>query len=473
MFTLEEKVNYEALNNIFIIKNKLADIASSKPILAFDFETIPKHTPKEKESLLASYEATDSKLLLSSIKSTGLSPPDLVNVSHLSIAWSKNDAMVVICSSDRIRRYVFDWLVEISNLQIWSNACFDFKHIYHHTGKFPKNYEDVQLIDKTRKNHCDNYKALVGLKETMGHMYGDWAVDKTSFTLDNMYKSSMLKYACIDACATFAKYDMLKYDHTIKPVTDTPIDLLPLEKHPIKQEPKEKDFAYRNVVKPLIEDFVQLMCTGIPIDLDKVQELETEVDNVLTEADEIFDKSELLQNYINLKSGEEICKAKEKLLEKKKTYKDYLVEFKPNNKVHRSFIINTFLKKSDKEKYLLEEWLVKDIKQLLEVFPSDILLKFYNKNYEDKEVKSVIEEGMLAFAEYKANIYNKALQDKISNLNTNIKFNPNSSIQIKEFMWDYLGIESDEVSDRTGNFSYNRTQLENILELINIQLGEK
>lgn len=472
MFTLTEKVNYKYYNNIYVIKKILRNIAIEHSILALDFETMPKHTKEDKDNLNSLYEANNDVLLLPSIHSSGLSYPSLVDISHLSIGWSKNEAVVIICSTEAIRDAVFDWLVSIENLQIWSNASFDFKHIRYNTGLFPRNYEDVQLIDKARKNHCENHKALVGLKETMGFMYGDWAIDKQAFTIENMYDERMLEYAAIDACATYARWELLKYDNTIKPRCNNPIDLLPLKAHPINGEPKEKDFFYRNVVKALIEDFVELMLTGIPISIDKVQELEPKVDKVLQEADEVFKGSKLIKEYLKLKHVIEIEAKKEELLKKRKTALDYKAEFKPNNKVHRSAVINTYLINEGKDKYLLDAWNLKDIKQLLLVYPSVFLEEYLNKAFDTPLVESNILKGMDALAKQKAELYNKTLDEKINNLSSDTEFNPNSAVQKRELLWDYLGVESDTVSKKTGDYSYNRDELQRILKEIDIKLEE-
>jgi hypothetical protein len=227
------------------------------------------------------------------------------------------------------------------------------------------------------------------------------------------------------------------------------------------------------VIKALIPMFIKLALTGIPISLDKVQELEPKIDKVLEEADNTFNNSKIVKEYLNVKHKAEIKEKKKEVLGKKKTYQDYITEFKPNNKTHRSFIINTYLKDKGLDKYLLDDWNIKDIKQLCLVTPSVFLQLFLDKDYINPIVKQHIDKGMVELAKHKANIYNNNLEDKANNLTHDIRFNPNSSVQKKELLWDFLEIESDTISNRTNNYSYNRAELERILIEIKHKLEEE
>jgi hypothetical protein len=42
-------------------------------------------------------------------------------------------------------------------------------------------------------------------------MYGSWAISKDNFSTEHMYEDHVLKYAAIDACATYWVHD---YIHT-------------------------------------------------------------------------------------------------------------------------------------------------------------------------------------------------------------------------------------------------------------------
>ena len=86
---------------------------------------------------------------------------------------------------------------------------YDFRHLYYHTGKFPTNYEDTQLLAKSIINHVDTFKARTGLKELAGRWYGDWGISSDNFTLDQMYEPHVIRYAAIDACATYQLWNYI------------------------------------------------------------------------------------------------------------------------------------------------------------------------------------------------------------------------------------------------------------------------
>ena len=52
MFNLTEEVRYSVYdNNIYVIKRILREIAQTKPVIALDFETIPKYTKEDKDKM--------------------------------------------------------------------------------------------------------------------------------------------------------------------------------------------------------------------------------------------------------------------------------------------------------------------------------------------------------------------------------------------------------------------------------------
>ena len=204
-------VNYEYSDNIAII-HKWFD--SIDYMFAADFETASRYTKKEKE--VFAYRITNRKLseeeertTLQKYLSNGISHPSLTVITHLSIATSEDDAKVIVCSNNEVRKAVFNFLTSTDKLQLWHNCAFDFKHIYYNTHKFPKNYLDTLQLCRCLLNDADGAKNLVGLKHLMGYAYGSWAISKDSFELEEMWDENMLKYAATDAAATFKLYQSI------------------------------------------------------------------------------------------------------------------------------------------------------------------------------------------------------------------------------------------------------------------------
>jgi len=200
------EVTYKSARNVFTASQYLTEIRQYD-IFAADFETASRYTPEQRDIMTAEL-ATDiptrrRTLLEAALAATALSHPYHVTLTHCSIAISDTEAYVFILDSKGITDLVLNFLITTTQTQIWHNASFDFKHIYHHTGKFPRVYEDTQLLAKTILNHVDTYKANTGLKQLAGHKYGTWGISSDNFDLSHMYDEHVHHYAAIDACATY------------------------------------------------------------------------------------------------------------------------------------------------------------------------------------------------------------------------------------------------------------------------------
>ena len=208
------QVNYEYTNNLYKAKKWLQGLPD---LFAADFEVASKFTAKEKEHIkykLDNYRLKDEseRILLQQLTSNGLSHPSLTVITHLSVGWSDKDSYVIVCDSPAIRNLVYQFLITTPKQQLWHNAVFDFKHIFYHTGVLPSNYIDTQLLAKSILNDADSFKDRTSLKELMGYAYGDWAISKEDFTLEEMWSESMIKYAATDSPATYKLYQDILED---------------------------------------------------------------------------------------------------------------------------------------------------------------------------------------------------------------------------------------------------------------------
>lgn len=145
-------------------------------------------------------------------ESTGLAHPSQETLTHLAIGISETEAFVIIFAPG-VEGPVLDWLVTTEKKQIWHNLSFDAKYLIHRTGRFPKNYEDSQLLSWSYLNHADTFKAKVGLKGLAGHIYGAWAIAKDLFGIEHMYDPEMIEYAGTDGCATFFVWNEFALGH--------------------------------------------------------------------------------------------------------------------------------------------------------------------------------------------------------------------------------------------------------------------
>lgn len=202
------KVDFEYTDNAFVAYKWLRALPN---IFAVDFETASRYTIQEKEKfkvMLGVYKNTeDIRVTKQKIDSDGLSHPRFSCITHLSLGISSNEAKVIICNTEKMRKIVTNFLVTTDKKQIWHNAAFDFKHIEYMEHKIPKNFVDTKLLAKVLLNNANNALGGVGLKELMGYAYGPWSIAKENpFTQENIYNEKLIGYAAIDGAATYKLY---------------------------------------------------------------------------------------------------------------------------------------------------------------------------------------------------------------------------------------------------------------------------
>jgi DNA polymerase I-like protein with 3'-5' exonuclease and polymerase domains len=212
---LEPTINYQVYSNSLDISKALAELPD---LIACDFEAASIYSDADREAMRRELE--DQSLpqmyrldIEAKLSSSALSHPYYVIPTHLSIATSPTDAIVIVLTNRTLIRLVMTWLTATTRKQIWHNLSYDGKLIYYWTkGKFPKDYEDTAILAKVLLNHVDTYKANNSLKHLMGYKYGSWAISSDNFTVENLHDEQLIKYAAIDACATYQLYlDMTQY----------------------------------------------------------------------------------------------------------------------------------------------------------------------------------------------------------------------------------------------------------------------
>lgn len=206
------KVNYRYASSLYEA-NQLLKEAKQKPLLACDFEVATKYLPEEIENLKLTLKTDipylEKRKIEAILNATALGHPSHCKLTHCSIGWSESDSIVLILDKPEVQNLVLNFLTTTDIPQVWHNASYDFKHIYYHTKKFPKVYEDSQLLAKTILNHVETYKANTGLKDLAGKWYGDWGLSSDNFNLSQMYDEKVIKYAAIDSAATFKLWTSL------------------------------------------------------------------------------------------------------------------------------------------------------------------------------------------------------------------------------------------------------------------------
>ncbi len=220
---------------------------------------------------------------------------------------------------------------------------------------------------------------------------------------------------------------------------------------------------YANTAKHLIKDTVRIMMNGLPIDLDKVQDLEVVLVEQLDKVAEDIANSYIIKSYLEKRYGSIIAAYKEERATMLRSSDAFLKPFKHSDMVHRSFFMAVYSKDHDvphpQEEIFdgIYKWPVKSVKKVAETRP---MLKRLLEGSLSNEHPIVI-EAMDLLAQTKANLHNKSYFEQIQNPSIKYPvFNPGSPLQNAE-LFEMLGIES-TTQTKGGSPQWNRDQIERV-----------
>lgn len=205
------EVDYKSTNDPIVAKEWLSGLPE---LFSADFETAVRYSneviKEAKEKMVDESLSKKERIAYQAIaKSSALGHPSHCTITHCSIAYSEKDAYVFIIDDQPIADVVLDFLVSTDRTQVWHNYAYDGRFLRYYTYKDAKNVEDTQIFAKTLVNHVEVFKAKTGLKDLAGHWYGDWGISADNFTVQQQYDENVLKYAAIDACATYKLWTYL------------------------------------------------------------------------------------------------------------------------------------------------------------------------------------------------------------------------------------------------------------------------
>ena len=205
------EVDYKSTNDPIVAKEWLSGLPE---LFSADFETAVRYSneviKEAKEKMVDESLSKKERIAYQAIaKSSALGHPSHCTITHCSIAYSEKDAYVFIIDDQPIADVVLDFLVSTDRTQVWHNYAYDGRFLRYYTYKDVKNVEDTQIFAKTLVNHVEVFKAKTGLKDLAGHWYGDWGISADNFTVQQQYDENVLKYAAIDACATYKLWTYL------------------------------------------------------------------------------------------------------------------------------------------------------------------------------------------------------------------------------------------------------------------------
>ena len=245
-------------------------------------------------------------------------------------------------------------------------------------------------------------------------------------------------------------------------MTKRPWELLPVPL-PSQFDPsvEEPDYFYQNIVKPLIPDFIKLMANGIHVDQSAVDDLRVTIDEVLQKVSDTLSANSIIQDFQAQEYPKVFAAYKEEQEASMRTLDVYIKEYKPDNKIHRTYLVNAHLKAIGQEEYLSSDWKVNDLKKLNGILEDKFLDKVLSKSITATHPLAI--EAMELIAEEKLRIWNKVRLDKISEATQDKllpPFNPGSSDQKHKLLTDMYGFESGMLGDAYKDYEKQLNYLE-------------
>ena len=210
----------------------------------------------------------------------------------------------------------FDATILIYNL--FMEDIEDVQHLLLGLRTLLWNFEDTKLIAYLATNSCSGNE--LGLKALSREFAGNYAQedidDVTKIPLDQL-----LEYNLTDGLATWYVYN--KYYP--KMVEDSQLEI------------------YEELFKPAVIDIVQMQLTGIPMDMNRVLEVEQILQHDQNTALDTIKNNKYVQQYVNILNERWVTQKNNKLKTKKVTLKDAHEEFNPRSPLHLKGLLYDFL----------------------------------------------------------------------------------------------------------------------------------
>jgi len=243
-----------------------------------------------------------------------------------------------------------------------------------------------------------------------------------------------------------------------------PWNLLPVP-HPRDFDPSEEepDYFYKNFIKPMIPDMIDMTTTGLTIDQDAVEDLRSVIDKVLKSVDERLAANPLVLQYQEQQHPALVAAHKAAALASVRDYTYYLKEYDNKNMSHRTFAVNAYLRANGKDDKVKPKWTIAEVKKL-NIFIKARFLDLVITSTVPADNKFAI-EGARELAEEKSRLWNIPRIDKSKKEVVVPPMNPGSSKQLQEF-FKMLGIPAITTSKKTSEASWNRDNIQ-ILQKMN------
>ena len=181
-----------------------------------------------------------------------------------------------------------------------------------------KNFDDTKVIAYLATNTCSENP--LGLKYLAHEFAGNYAQDEIN-DITQIPSQQLLKYNLIDCLSTRYVYD--KY-------------------YPIMVSDQQEE-VYKTLFKPMLVKVIQMELTGMPLNMQRVLEVDKELETIITDNFDVLKNSKLMQNFTYDMQEKELRKRNAKLKKKVLAIEDINWEFNPNSNAQLAALIHDFI----------------------------------------------------------------------------------------------------------------------------------
>lgn len=286
---------------------------------AFEFEYYELITePLQARAMLK--ELLQYPLLASDIEATGLRVGE-AEVLTIAFAWGTHSAVTLPLhekyGSSEIIPYLLEFFEEYQGSIIWHNCLYDLKQLIFNY--YMKDFNNLQGLydgcDKLGVDRCHDTMLLayaelnsterppLGLKVLAKEFLGDWGLEEVK-DCNGVPLDTLAEYNAKDTCATFWLYEKYKHQITSR--------------------------IYQEILQPSVEPLLHMMCNGLPIDLNRVDEASEIIVGELEKAEETLKRDSYVDQAV-AQLKETACLKYNMTHKKQKESWEFDLEFNPGS----------------------------------------------------------------------------------------------------------------------------------------------